>query len=324
MIELNTIEDVKKYLITQQIISNNIQLEIIQLSGGVSSRVWKIISNENRWVLKQALKKLKVQADWFSDVERIHREHEVMLAIQNIMPAGSVPEIVHTDYANHVYMMSSAEEEARTWKDILMRGDLNNDIAIKAGKVLQSIHKNSEKIDENDKAKFQDQKYFIQLRVEPFHQYLIQKFPELEAYIQQLIDEVTQKKICLVHGDFSPKNMLIESDNNLVLIDYEVAHWGNPVFDVAYCIGHLMLKGWHLKQRDEVQQLIETFLKAYNNTVENLTPHLGLMLLARMDGKSPIDYIKDEALINIIRKVAVEMITTSTKSFDAKDLQKLF
>jgi len=311
MIELNTSEDVKKYLGKQQIISNNIQFEVIQLSGGVSSSVWQIISKENRWVLKQALKKLRVQADWFSDVERIHREHEVMQAIQNIVPASSVPEIIHTDYDNHVYIMKSAEDKARTWKDILMHGNFNSDIAIKAGKILQSIHRNSEKINENDKAKFHDQKYFIQLRVEPFHQYLIKQYPELEVYIQRLINEVTQKKICLVHGDFSPKNMLIESSNHLVLIDYEVAHWGNPVFDVAYCICHLMLKGWHLKRREEAQQLIKIFLNAYNNNVENLTPHLGLMLLARMDGKSPADYIKDEVLKNVIRKEAIGMIKNS-------------
>lgn len=311
MTELNTTEDVKKYLIKQQIISNNTKTEVIRLSGGVSSLVWKIILNENRWVLKQALKKLNVQTEWFSDVERIHREHEVMESIQNIMPAGSVPGIVHTDYTNHVYIMRSAEEGACTWKNILMNGNFNNDIAIKAGKILHSLHKNSYKINENDKVKFRDQKYFIQLRVEPFHLYLIQKYPELEIYIHRLIKEVTQKKICLVHGDFSPKNMLIENKNNLMLIDYEVAHWGNPVFDVAYCIGHLMLKGWHLKRRDEAQQLIESFLQAYSSHVENLTSHLGLMLLARMDGKSPVDYITDEALKNTIRKEAIGMIKSS-------------
>jgi aminoglycoside phosphotransferase (APT) family kinase protein len=315
MIELNTTQNVKEYLTDQHIISNHAYAEIMQLNGGVSSRVWKIISNENRWVLKQALKKLKVQTDWFSDIERIHREHEVMQAIQNIMPAHSVPEIVHSDYVNHVYMMKSAEEGVPTWKDVLMNGNFNSDIAIKAGSVLQSLHKSSDRINQNDKAKFQDQKYFIQLRVEPFHEYLIKLHPELEKYIQQLINEVTKKKICLVHGDFSPKNMLIESNNNLVLIDYEVAHWGNPVFDVAYCVGHLMLKGWYLNRRDEAQQLIEIFLRAYNNTVENFTPHLGLMLLARMDGKSPVDYIKDETLKKMIRKEAIEMIKSGIESY---------
>jgi aminoglycoside phosphotransferase (APT) family kinase protein len=261
-------------------------------------------------VLKQALKKLIVQADWFSDVVRIHREHEVMQAIPGIMPEGAVPEVVLTDYINHIYMMKSAEEGAQTWKSVLMGGDFNNDIASKAGKVLQSLHSNSDRINKNDKIKFKGQEYFIQLRVEPFHLHLIKKYPELESCIRYLIEEVTQKKICLVHGDFSPKNMLIENNNHLVLIDYEVAHWGNPVFDVAYCLGHLTLKGWHLNKRNEAQRLIETFLQAYNNTVENLTPHLGLMLLARMDGKSPVDYIKDATLKNKIRNEAIAMIKT--------------
>jgi thiamine kinase-like enzyme len=93
-----------------------------------------------------------------------------------------------------------------------------------------------------------------------------------------------------------------------VLIDFEVAHWGNPVFDLAYCLGHLILKAWHLQKEHEVLKLIEVFLCTYELKVENLTPHVGLMLLARMDGKSPVNYIKDEVLKNKIRSIAISWI----------------
>lgn len=323
--ELDNIDTVKDYLTQTKIADKKDRIEVQPLSGGVSCRVWKIVVNENRWVMKQALEKLDVQVDWFSDVERIHREHEVMESLHSLLPEGTIPEVVHTDYVNHIYMMACAEEGAPTWKELLMNGTFHSLHAKNAANILRLIHEQSNKMKEEDKTRFQDQKYFIQLRVDAFHNYLIKKYPELSASIQKLIDEVTKQEICLVHGDFSPKNMLVEKANNIVLIDFEVAHWGNPVFDVAYCLGHLMLKGWHLNKRQEFLKLIEAFLTGYKRNVDNLTPHLGLMLLARMDGKSPVNYIKDEHMKNIIRRVAINWIKVKQVEPDiTKALQKAF
>ena len=323
--KLDTLEKVRKYLIKVGIAYKSDEPVVENLSGGVSSSVWKIVLKNNRWVMKQALGKLKVEEDWFSDVERIHREHEVMEALYDFVPKGAIPKVLHVDYVNHIYMMACAEEEAQTWKDILMKENFSVPVAENAAYLLREIHHNSNSINASDIAKFQDQKYFIQLRVDPFHCRLMQKYPELTSSIQKLIDEVTLQKTCLVHGDFSPKNMLVEKDDKIVLIDFEVAHWGNPVFDLAYCIGHLMLKGWYLKKHKEILKLTEVFLAVYGREVNNLMPHLGLMLLARMDGKSPVNYIREENMKNAIRKVAINWI--QDKAGDAntlKNIQKAF
>jgi len=305
---LDTIEQVKKYLIVEGLVRSDDNVQVEYLPGGVSCRVWKIVRNNDRWVIKQALKKLDVKADWFSDVERIHREHHVMKQIKRIVPDSNVPKVLHTDYTNHVYMMSCAEEGVETWKDLLISGIFNASTAKSAASLLSQIHSRSYKIDEEQKAEFSDQKYFNQLRIDPFHRFLIQKYPELTSAINKLIAELTLEKSCLVHGDFSPKNMLVQQNGEIVLIDFEVAHWGNPVFDLAYCLGHLMLKAWHLKKYEEVLSLIKAFLDNYKGKVSNLLPHLGLMLLARMDGKSPVNYIQDEDLKQIIRMVAIGWI----------------
>jgi hypothetical protein len=115
--------------------------------------------------------------------------------------------------------------------------------------------------------------------------------------------------------------MLIENGENIVLIDFEVVHWGNAVFDVAYCLGHLMLKGWHLQRQPDAIELIKVFLARYGSEVRNLIPHLGLMLLARMDGKSPVNYIRGENTKNVIRKVAINWIME--KSEHPKPLQSI-
>lgn len=300
--------EVKAYLINQGIVNEGAEVHVEYLSGGVSCRVWKISVNENRWVIKQALEKLDVQVDWFSDVERIHREHEVMKQLELVIPDCNVPKVLHVDYINHIYLMTSAEEGAETWKDLLLKGFFNSETAKSAANILSQIHSRSNQIDEKIKEKFYDQKYFDQLRIDPFHRFLILKYPELSKEINDLIAELTELKTCLVHGDFSPKNMLVEKSGSIVLIDFEVAHWGNPVFDMAYCLGHLMLKTWHLKQPIEILKLIRVFLDNYTGAVNNLLPHLGLMLLARMDGKSPVNYIQEEDLKQIIRITAINWI----------------
>lgn len=322
---LDSIEEVKKYLVSEGIISKDEKVQVEYLSGGVSCRVWKIVRDQDRWVIKQALEKLDVKADWFSDVERIHREHKVMKQIELIVPDSNVPRVLHVDYINHVFMMSCAEEGVQTWKDILMNGTFKNNTAKSAASLLSRIHGQSFKIDKEVKAEFSDQKYFNQLRIDPFHRFLIKKYPELSSAINKLIDELTRQKICLVHGDFSPKNMLVQKNGEIVLIDFEVAHWGNPVFDLAYCLGHLMLKAWHLKKYEEVSGLIRVFLANYSGEVNNLLPHLGLMLLARMDGKSPINYIQDEGLKQVIRMVAIDWIKNAPRNADImENIRKQF
>lgn len=310
-------EAVKKYLVEEGLVSAGEALRMEPLSGGVSSRVWLVERNANahtdRWVIKQALEKLKVQIDWFSDVERIHREHEVMKALEPILPGRHIPRVLRANYTHHVYVMTAAEGAAPTWKDQLMAGMFNPDTARQAATLLSLMHTQSDRIPGDYQSELKDQHYFMQLRIDPFHRFLMQKYPVLAPRIQFLIDELTlfptPQTACLVHGDFSPKNMLVEQNGNVVLIDYEVAHWGNPVFDLAYCLGHLLLKGWHLHKKQEILQLIRVFLAAYQPGVHNLIPHLGLMLLARMDGKSPVNYIVDEELKRTIRGVAREWIT---------------
>ena len=316
---LDTIEQVQKYLIKEGLVNSEDRVHVEYLSGGVSCRVWKIVRDKDRWVIKQALEKLDVKADWFSDVERIHREHHVMKQIERIVPDSNVPKVLHVDYVNHVYTMTCAEEGVETWKDQMMNGIFNVSTAISASTLLSQIHSQSHKIEEEQKAEFSDQKYFNQLRIDPFHRFLIQKYPELSSDINKLIDELTLEKICLVHGDFSPKNMLVQKNGEIVLIDFEVAHWGNPVFDLAYCLGHLMLKAWHLKKYEELLSLIRAFLDSYKGKVSNLLPHLGLMLLARMDGKSPVNYIQDESLKQTIRIVAIDWIKNAAADANVMD-----
>ncbi|CAN5802638.1 aminoglycoside phosphotransferase family protein [soil metagenome] len=320
---------VQKFLLEAGLVSAGEALCVEPLKGGVSSRVWLVErdagTHTDRWVIKQALEKLNVQVDWFSDVTRIHREQEVMQVMEPILPGRHIPKVLHADYTRHVYLMTAAEEAALTWKEQLMAGKFNPDTARQAATLLRLMHTESHRIPEEYQAELKNQRYFIQLRIDPFHRFLMPQYPELAGRIQTLIDELTLfsdfQAACLVHGDFSPKNMLVEQNGNVVLIDYEVAHWGNPVFDLAYCLGHLLLKGWYLNRKEEMLQLIRVFLGAYQPGIHRLLPHLGLMLLARMDGKSPVHYIVEEALKQTIRRIARQWI--NCPDLDADPLEMM-
>lgn len=311
--ELQSAKQVEEYV--SNLIDGTIQ--VVRLSGGVSCSVWKTTVGDQRWVVKQALGKLDVEEDWFADVQRIEREQQAMRFLEPIMPEGSVPKILHSDASNHLYFMSCAPDEAVPWKEKLMEGEFHAGAARYAGMLLREMHENSRLLATKEQQEaFSDMTFFRELRVEPFHQHLLIKFPELSTEMEALICDLTEYRSCLVHGDFSPKNMLVDPMQQIILLDYEVAHWGNPVFDLAFMLTHLLLKGWALQKQTEALKLMEQFLQAYDfrqETDTRLIGHTGALLLARMDGKSTVSYVKDQELKDHIRQNAIHWILQPDK-----------
>jgi aminoglycoside phosphotransferase (APT) family kinase protein len=300
---LTTPEEVKRYLVGQQWVDPGSSVQVEALSGGVSNQVWKIVGPEFRWVMKQALSKLKVKADWYSDVRRIERERMAMEALAPLLGEDFVPKVLHADDEAHTYVMTCAPENAVPWKQQLMQGRFDRDVAEQVGMLLGRLHGRSMADSEELQIRFNDLAFFEQLRLDPFYRYILQGCPDLERPISTLINQLTEERTCLVHGDYSPKNMLVTPEGRVILLDFEVSHWGNPLFDIAFCTAHFMLKGWALGRLAEAGSLITAFLNGYNRQIDGVLPHLGLMLLARVDGKSPVEYIADEELKDRIRSV---------------------
>lgn len=301
-------DDVLAYLIGKGWVSKTAAVSIEPLTGGVSSDVWRIRTDEYCWVLKRALAKLKVEAEWHSDVARIEREQEAMLALSDLMPDGSVPRIVHRDPQNYVYVMTCAPSQARSWKDNLMQGEMRPSAAGAVGGLLRRLHEATAARSVELRPVFSDTRYFDELRIDPFHRYVAERHPDLRSHIDRLIHDLLHQPSCLVHGDYSPKNILITGDDRPTLLDYEVAHWGNPVFDQAFCCAHLMLKGWFLSRGDDAATLMRAFLKGYGSALPGLIGHLGLMLLARVDGKSPAPYLTNEGLRARVRRIGASWL----------------
>jgi hypothetical protein len=272
------------------------------LTGGVSNRT-VLVQRTGRpgWVIKQALTKLRVQVDWFSDPERIHREALGMLWLHELAPAGSVTRLVFEDHHEHLLCMEAVPRPHDNWKKMLLAGDIRTDHVCQFGRLAGQIHRRSSERARELAGLFDDQTFFESLRLEPYYAYTAQQVPAAAPFLGQLLAETRGRKDCLVHGDYSPKNVLVYRDH-LVLLDHEVIHWGDPAFDLGFSLTHLLSKAHHVADRREA------FAQAFRDYWQNYLAALGDVswqqgfeprvvrhtlgcLLGRVAGRSPLEYL---------------------------------
>jgi 5-methylthioribose kinase len=272
-----------------------------KLSGGVSNRVVRVTWADGRgWVVKQALAKLRVTVDWFSSPERIVVEARALRWLNRLAPPGTTPLLTFEDASTHLMAMEAVPVDHENWKSVLLSGRVVFDHVEQFGSLLATIHhKSAESRLELHKA-FADTSYFDSLRLGPYYRYTAQQTPAAAPFLEALAEETLRHKLSLVHGDFSPKNILLYRDK-LILLDYEVVHFGDPAFDVGFGLTHLLSKAHHLsKQRACLASAAALFWRTYFSEIMPLGWHgiearsvrhtLGC-LLARVAGKSPLEYL---------------------------------
>jgi 5-methylthioribose kinase len=311
------------YCKARGLIDASAEASACSLGGGVSNEVilvvsWAPVPDGTRLVLKQALGRLRVEADWFANRDRISIEAAALRAIGEWIPGG-VPRVLDEDPANYIMAMECAPESALPWKTQLLAGAIDFDTAATAGALLAEIHLRSAQ-DPACREGFASIEVFDALRIDPYYRTIARVHPDLERRIAELIDGMSKRPAALVHGDYSPKNILVD-DRRLMLIDCEVCHWGDPGFDTGFLLNHLLLKAQYRPQwAPGYLAAARSFWDAYSardpgrktlagdgTTVE----HLGPLMLARIDGKSPVEYIREEGLRERVRALARELILDS-------------
>ncbi len=291
------VAQVARYLECCGLIGPNSRVTVEPLSGGVSSDVALATCGSRRWVLKQALPKLKVAADWRADVRRSTVERIALEEVARIA-SGSVPRVECGDDGSGVLVMTFVD--GPVWKSELLEGRTDGRTAQALGQFLGRVHQDSgESLDRLDM--FADKSLFYQLRIAPYFQVLYDRYPvPQERALREIVDFLMQSAAVLVHGDFSPKNVIVpEGDHNPIVLDWEVAHLGHPAFDLAFMMHHLWLKAIFRKSPDLYEELVQTFYDAYNTASCMVPANLevmcttGALMLARVDGKSPVEYLGD-------------------------------
>jgi hypothetical protein len=181
------------------------------------------------------------------------------------------------------------------WKARLLGCDVDLTTARRVGQLLGQMHRRTS--GRADLAKqFDDREYLFDLRIRPYHQRVAERQPRLAAAINSVAERMLEDRQCLVHGDFSPKNLLTDGPA-VVILDCEVAHWGDPRFDVAFCLSHLLLKTLHSAGcPDRLAEATAAYLNAYAVDGlpvldDELSRATGCLVLARVIGDSPVEYL---------------------------------
>ena len=294
------------------LVSAHQSVALTPLTGGVSSEIYRVDLPAGPACVKRALARLKVAADWRAPVERNRWEVEWMRIAGGIVPAA-VPAILGEDRATGCFAMAYlAPDTHPVWKDLLQSGDIDVATAAAVGHVLGRIH--AATADRADiAARFPTDDIFHAIRLEPYLVATARAHPDLAPRFAALVETTRATKRVLVHGDFSPKNLLI-GPAGPVILDAECAWYGDPAFDLAFVLNHLLLKGaWRPQWRARYLAAYAALADAYFAHVaweppadcEQRTAALlpGLML-ARIDGKSPVEYLASESQKDAVRRFA--------------------
>jgi 5-methylthioribose kinase len=279
--------------------------QIERLGGGVSNDVLRVTTPRARLVIKQSLPKLRVQMDWYADQERIWRERDYLQTVGKWLP-GNVPAVLFYDEATFVLAIEEITG-ATLWKSALMAGCCDPHSAQRAGALLAEIHSRSHAqpalAQRFQRKATRSEDSFEQLRIDPYWRTVARRHADLAPAIDEIIRQMEAESLALVHGDYSPKNIFVRADGDLVILDAEVAHWGDPTFDVAFCLNHFLLKAvYHAPDGSPFTEGAEHFWTAYQQTAPALSAgvatrlpgQLAALLLARIDGKSPVEYLVDQ------------------------------
>lgn len=286
------------------------------LSGGVSSDIWRVDLLKGPVCVKRALAQLKVKADWRAPVERSAYEADWLRVARSLVP-DAVPQLLYVDRAAGALVMPFLPPERyRLWKSVLSDGEVDAGVAAMVGAQLGKIHGGTAGRPEIA-ARFATDAIFHDIRLEPYLVATAQAHPALRAALSRVARRTATTRLALVHGDVSPKNILL-GPKGPVLLDAECAWYGDPAFDLAFCLNHLLLKC--LLRPDCSAALLgcfdalaQSYLAAvsWEPRVELEGRAAGLLpglLLARIDGKSPVEYVTARGDKERVRRVAAAFL----------------
>jgi len=294
------------------------------LIGGVSSDIWRIDRPNGPICAKRALGKLKVAADWHAPVERSIYEARWLTRASAALP-GVAPKMLGQDEVSGVIALEWLPPDKHpVWKTEMMTGHIPHAFAGEVGRRLARIHSVTALVrDPSVEVDFPTDTIFYAIRLEPYLAAMRPVWPDLAPQLTALINRTASTKRCLIHGDISPKNILM-GPSGPVFIDAECAWAGDPAFDLAFCLNHLLLKcNVHPDKLEDFGKSFKELSQAYLKGVDwesqqelemRAATLLPALLLARVDGKSPAEYITASKDKERIRKIASSLIQSSPHS----------
>ncbi|MDR7158124.1 phosphotransferase [Arthrobacter sp. BE255] len=294
------------------------------LTGGVSSDLCRVDLPGRTLCVKGALARLKVAYEWLAPTSRNRVEYDWLRFAGTVAPA-QVPQVLAFDEQAGLFAMEFlAPEKYPVWKDKLLAGQVDPADAQAVGDLIGRLHAASAK-DAVAADTFATDSNFDALRIEPYFRVTARANPDMADRIGRLATVTAGTHLAVVHGDVSPKNILL-GQHGPVLLDAECGWYGDPAFDVAFCLNHLLLKATILPDHttllhDSVRLLVDSYTQhiswepaaALLGRVATLLP---LLALARVDGASPVEYLTPPQRVRV-RDLARRLLSRPASTIDA-------
>lgn len=293
-----TVESAPNWVAEQGLNPAGIPLCAVELAGGVSATVIAVTwPSGTSVVLKQACSRLRVEDVWEADIGRLETEVAALRVYSELTP-GIVPRVIAHDAANHIFAMEFLGGDAGNWQSEIAEGRVHAESGVWAGELLGTWHirtLHSEILEAFDKAEA-----FRQLRLSPFYEAVMERRSDLASAIAPYRAQLQDERLCLVDGDFAPKNILVLPGGGGFVVDFEVAHAGSPLFDLAFFLSFVVLSAvrWPEHAAD-LRALGEGFLAGYADATggglardsSSIVGHTACLMLARTDGVSPAQFL---------------------------------
>lgn len=342
MLELNP-ENTPAYL--QQQGRASLPMTVEALAWGVSNVVLMVRPQSGAaFVVKQSRAQLRTKVEWFSRLDRIWREVGMLRLLEPLLPAGVIPAVLFEDRDNYLFGMEAAAPDHLVWKQALLEGTVEPDVAATLGDFLAIVHRETAGREDLQEA-WGDTEVFVQLRVDPFYRSIARMFPDAATPVNQMVDEMFATPACIVLADFSPKNVLVHRTgaggsaapvapaSRVTLLDFETGHYGDPAFDLGFFLSHLLLKAvWSGPRFQEYAGLTRVFWERYQAglgeplsqrgpfesaaLLRRTLAHLATCMWARVDGTSPVDYLTDPARRAAVREFCQGVLHDPPQSWE--------
>jgi len=296
-----------------------------ELHGGISSDIWLVHRGESSFVVKRARGRLRVKSDWRAPIDRGASEAAWLRFVAEVAP-GHSPRVLAVDEDSFAIALEYFDTlKFRNWKEDLLAGRVDEVFASQLGDVLGRIHAASSRVP-GLAERFANQELFESLRIEPYLLRVAAEVPEASMALEVVIAGLRGPGRALVHGDFSPKNILI--GERPVILDAECATWGDPAFDAAFLLSHLAIKEIHLpNSAGALRQAAVAFEGGYLAAVtweepgeigSRISRILPALVLARVAGASQVEYLSEEQRESL-RRGAIDALNSDRRFFDVID-----
>lgn len=305
--------DLLDTLLRRGLIGPQDRARLTPLTGGVSSDVFRLdVPGRSPVVVKRSIPKLRVAADWRAPVDRWAGEVAWLRLVHGLDPrlAPLVLEEIPEAQAFTMAWLDPATHPV--WKDAMAAGRVDPAFAAAVGRDLARIHAATAGHADVE-ARFATNAFFHALRIDPFLLAAAERNPDVAGRLSILAADLGARRIALMHGDISPKNILV-GPSGPVFLDAECVAYGDPAFDLAFCLSHLLLKTvWLRPSAGALMRAFEAMRSAYAagvawepaRTLESRSaPLVAALLLGRVDGKSPAPYLTLKVDQDLVRRAA--------------------